>query len=100
MGGGNDPPMEILKNWMYESYEINYNGKVVRQEVPSDEPVPIVAMNELVDYMPDTTNAHDDFEIDLHLDNMNDASFSHISHSVPTYIHGHHIMAGQYTRHM
>jgi hypothetical protein len=28
MGGGTFPPMEVLKNWMYETYEFNKNGKV------------------------------------------------------------------------
>ena len=33
MGGGNLPPMEELRDWMYEDYEMNVGGKVVIQNM-------------------------------------------------------------------
>ncbi|OQU99829.1 hypothetical protein CLAIMM_05407 [Cladophialophora immunda] len=33
MGGGNTPPMEFLKHWMYEELELNINGRVVVQDI-------------------------------------------------------------------
>ena len=33
MGGGNTPPMEFLKNWMYEKAEINSNGRIIVQDI-------------------------------------------------------------------
>ena len=37
MGGGNWPPMEELKNWMYERFEVNVGGRVVIQEIFPDK---------------------------------------------------------------
>ncbi|KIX94581.1 uncharacterized protein Z520_09627 [Fonsecaea multimorphosa CBS 102226] len=33
MGGGNTPPMEFLKHWMYEELELNVNGRVIVQDI-------------------------------------------------------------------
>ncbi|ETI20145.1 hypothetical protein G647_08179 [Cladophialophora carrionii CBS 160.54] len=33
MGGGNSPPMEFLKHWMYEELELNVNGRVIVQDI-------------------------------------------------------------------
>ncbi|OAP55547.1 hypothetical protein AYL99_10520 [Fonsecaea erecta] len=33
MGGGNTPPMEFLKHWMYEELELNVNGRVIVQDL-------------------------------------------------------------------
>ena len=35
MGGGNWPPMEILKDWMYEELEYNNNGKLCVVSMPT-----------------------------------------------------------------
>lgn len=36
MGGGSWPPMEELKDWMYETYEDNSSGRVIVQQYPQD----------------------------------------------------------------
>ncbi|KAJ9603188.1 hypothetical protein H2200_012483 [Cladophialophora chaetospira] len=33
MGGGNSPPMDFLKHWMYEELELNVNGRVIVQDI-------------------------------------------------------------------
>ena len=35
MGGGHEPPMEILKNWMFERFETNLHGKVIAHDIIS-----------------------------------------------------------------
>lgn len=32
--------MDELKNWMYEEWEYNINGRIVSRETPADEPGP------------------------------------------------------------
>ena len=34
MGGGEEPPMDELKNWMYEKIEINVAGNVLQSISP------------------------------------------------------------------
>ena len=106
MGGGNHPSMESLKDWMYEMYEINYNGKVVSQAVMSDEPPRTVGMTELAGYMAGNVGdgSNDSDELDGEYDavvatdsfqpNFNNG-FQHISHSMPTYLDGGHGFVGQ-----
>ena len=33
MGGGNNPPMDFLKHWMYQEYELNVGGRVIVQDI-------------------------------------------------------------------
>ena len=43
MGGGNSPPMEVLKHYMYEELEYNNNGKAVFVAMPTfEEAQPVV----------------------------------------------------------
>jgi hypothetical protein len=64
MGGGNYPPMEMLKNWMYEEVEMNMNGRVVIQNIAPDESFDSdSAADELVNNAPNDTNG-DDFDLD------------------------------------
>jgi hypothetical protein len=67
MGGGNTPPMEFLKHWMYEELELNVNGRVIVQDinVPDTTFQPAV-VNE---HMKCASNPHSqmpdsDFELD------------------------------------
>src|SRR5271156_2659210 len=34
MGGGDEPPMDELKNWMYEKVEVNVAGNVLQSSPP------------------------------------------------------------------
>jgi hypothetical protein len=34
MGGGDEPPMDELKNWMYEKVEVNVAGNVLQSTLP------------------------------------------------------------------
>ncbi|KAI1626304.1 hypothetical protein EDD37DRAFT_338937 [Exophiala viscosa] len=62
MGGGNHPPMEMLKHWMYEELELNINGRVVVQDIIPDATFETAAVNEMINAHPSnmTTN---DFDI-------------------------------------
>lgn len=43
MGGGNSPPMEVLKHYMYEELEYNSNGKAVIVTMPTFDDVQAAA---------------------------------------------------------
>ncbi|KIX05399.1 uncharacterized protein Z518_06271 [Rhinocladiella mackenziei CBS 650.93] len=63
MGGGNYPPMEVLKNWMYEELEMNVNGRVVVQDIVPDTTFHPAAVNELVNCGSNNVTARD-FNLD------------------------------------
>ncbi|KAJ9618555.1 hypothetical protein H2204_012974 [Knufia peltigerae] len=48
MGGGNNPPMEFLKNWMYEELEMNLNGRTVVQDIVPDTMYETAMVDEMV----------------------------------------------------
>ncbi|KAK5220026.1 hypothetical protein LTR96_006206 [Exophiala xenobiotica] len=48
MGGGNNPPMEFLKNWMYEELEMNLNGRTVVQDIVPDAIFDPATVNEMI----------------------------------------------------
>lgn len=52
MGGGNQPSMEFLKNWMYEEFELNVDGRVVVQNIMPDTTFAPVSMAEAIGYDP------------------------------------------------
>ena len=57
MGGGNSPPMEFLKNWMFEKLELNSNGRVIVQEVNvPDVTFQPAQVNQHIRYSSDATN--------------------------------------------
>ncbi|KIW62176.1 hypothetical protein, variant [Phialophora macrospora] len=61
MGGGNSPPMEFLKHWMYEELELNVNGRVIVQDinVPDMTFQPAV-VNEHIKCASNPANTNDD----------------------------------------
>lgn len=63
MGGGNYPPMEMLKAWMFEEVEMNINGRVVVQNLNSDETFGTELADELIDTYANDTHA-DAFDLD------------------------------------
>jgi hypothetical protein len=95
MGGGNDPPMDVLKNWMYEVYEHNVNG--MQQDVNTEEETSTVPMAELANFMP--AEAEFDFDpvvADAHLDADFNLIHSGMAHSMPTYLDHPNMMAQQF----
>jgi hypothetical protein len=60
MGGGNLPPMEVLKHWMYEELEYNNNGKAICMPMPVMDDAQLAAF----EAMPYNDMAIDEFEYD------------------------------------
>lgn len=87
MGGGNLPAMEELKKWMYETYEINLNGRVIVQAVAPDVNVPQVPMAELIAY-DQNMSADVDYDVDVVPDlNQNEALTLDTTFFQPQYRH-------------
>ncbi len=61
MGGGNNPPMEFLKNWMFEELEMNLNGRTVVQDIVPDAIFETATVNEMVNAAPNGAVGVDDF---------------------------------------
>ncbi|EXJ77244.1 hypothetical protein A1O3_10402 [Capronia epimyces CBS 606.96] len=60
MGGGNHPSMEVLKNWMYEELELNVNGRVVVQNLPTETTTfSSAAVDEFANSNPDDMDTSD-----------------------------------------
>lgn len=59
MGGGNYPPMEMLKNWMYEELELNVNGRVVVQNIIPDATFETAAVIEMINAHPSNLATND-----------------------------------------
>lgn len=97
MGGGNKPSMDELKNWMYERWEYNVNGRLVPHETPMEEPVNdygnVYAQPPMNDYSTDYLPAQDAMMMaNLH---------QNVSYPVmPTTMAGHYSMGAQYHTYM
>lgn len=65
MGGGNTPSMDFLKDWMYESYEMNMNGKVIVQSFAPDANIPQVAMDQLANFEQDPSAIETEFDFEM-----------------------------------
>ena len=60
----NQPPMEVLKNWMYETYELNMDGSGVIEQMMLDRTFQDVPMAELSQYSPQGKDDGDETEAD------------------------------------
>jgi hypothetical protein len=83
MGGGHWPPMDELKNWMFEDWEYNISSKALSQEPTIDEPPMYDAythgsMNEYTEYQ-------DPVVVDMHQ-----------PYVMPTTMAGHYPMPPQF----
>jgi hypothetical protein len=63
MGGGGYPPMEELKNWMYEELEVNVNGNVVWMGLMPEPNFQTTMMSDLAAYETSRMQV-DDFNLD------------------------------------
>jgi len=59
IGGGNTPSMDILKDWMYEDYEMNINGKVIIQNFYPENNYPPISLSELAAFEQEANLADD-----------------------------------------
>lgn len=92
MGGGNKPSMDELKNWMFEEWEININGRIVSRETPVDEPVAFPDMYSVNEYPTEYMPPHEPIMMaDMHQPNYP---------VMPTTMAGHYPMPAPYHTYM
>jgi hypothetical protein len=76
MGGGHEPPMDVLKNWMEEQWESNLNGHLSYSSTAPENFPSQIDMNDMTweeDFDPSTLAGLEDLsdsQLDLSPENM------------------------------